>query len=165
MELYDTRVFVALNGGVLSCMVRATNKEVFDAQCIPAGLKVYTNPSQPAVIDPETEEVITPAVEANGPLIPAPGVTISEFGPLTLVPAVLDEDDNVVTPAVVDNRYHANFWLSPELVQKGNWEQWALSWSAYGTEIQPNNNEEGVMRAGIELIDPDTVSSPSNVLL
>jgi len=159
------RVYAQLSGGVLSCMVRATNKTIFDQQCLSAGLKVYTNPAQPAVVDPETQEVITPAVEASGPLIPAKGVTITEMGPLTLIPAILDEEGNVITPATMDNRYHANFWLSSEVVQRRAWEQWAVLWTAYGQPVDPNNSEEAVVYGGIELIDPTTVTSPSNVLL
>lgn len=34
-----------------------------------------------------------------------------------------------------------------------------------GQPVDPNNTEEGVSYGGIELIDPLTVSSPSNVLL
>ena len=165
LEVDGVRVYAALSGGVLACMVRATDKATFDAQALAVGLKVYTNPAIPAVTDPETGEVITPAVEASGPLIPAPGTTITELGPLVLTPGTYDEEGNEVTPPVMDNRYHANFWLAPRLVEAGGWKQWGVMWTQNGQPVDPNNAEEAVSYGGIELIDPLTVSSPSNVLL
>lgn len=160
----DTRVYVAIEGGRLWAMIRATDEDTFTTQALAVGLKVYTNPAQPAVID-EDGTVITPAVPASGPLIPAPGVTITEMGPYVLTPAVLDADGNVVTPAVMDNRYHVNFWLAPAVVERNNWYQWALAWTTNGQPGTPNHTEESVVYEGIELIDPLTVSSPSNVML
>lgn len=161
----DTHVYVTLEGGRLWAMVRATDKATFDQKALEVGLKVYTNPAQPAVIDPDTEEVLTPAVEASGPLIPAPGVTITEMGPHVIVPGTYDEEGNEVTAPVMDNRHHVNFWLPPRLVEIGLWKQWALAWTANGQPGIPNNAEESVVFQGIELIDPLTVSSPANRML
>jgi len=47
-------------------------------------------------------------LDENGRLIPHQGVIIDEIGPITKVPAVLDEDGNVVTPAVVIAGHHVN---------------------------------------------------------
>jgi hypothetical protein len=47
-------------------------------------------------------------LDENGNLIPHQGVIIDEIGPITKVPAVLDEDGNVVTPAVVIAGHHVN---------------------------------------------------------
>lgn len=165
LEVDGVRVYAAMDRGNLWCMVRTPDKATFDAQALAVGLKVYTNPAQPAVIDPETQEVITPAVEASGPLIPAHGVTITEIGDLVLVPAVLDAEGNVTTPAVTDGRFHANFWLNSELVARGLWKQWAVAWTLNGYTVAANNQEQGIAFQGIELIDPATVSSPSNRLL
>lgn len=165
LEIDGTRVYVTLQGGRLHAMVRATDQATFDAQALAVGLKVYKNPAIPAVIDPETNEVIIPAVEASGPLTPAPGVTIAELGPYTLVPGTYDEEGNEVTAPVLDNRFHANFWLGPHLVERGLWKQWAVAWTQNGQPVNPNNAEEAVEFQGIELIDPQTVTSPANVLL
>jgi len=165
LEVDGTRVYATMDRGNLWCMVRAYDKETFDGLAVDAGLKVFTNPAQPEVIDPETGEVITPAVEASGPLIPAPGVTIAEMGDLVLTPAVIDAEGVEITPAVKDGRFHANFWLNADLVAKGNWKQWALAWTENGQAVEQNSQEEGVAFQGIELIDPATVSSPRNRLL
>jgi len=164
MEEDTPRLYVSIEGGRLQAMVRATDKETFDQKALEVGLKVYTNPAQPEVLDDEGN-VVTPAVPASGPLIPAPGVTITEMGPHTLVPAIYDEDGNEVAPAVVDSRQHVNVWMAPWLVERNGWEQWALTWTQNGQPGTPNHAEESVVYEGIELIDPLTVTSPSNVLL
>jgi hypothetical protein len=163
-EEQEPRLYVSLEGGRLWAMLRATDKATFDAQALAVGLKVYANPAQEEVLD-EEGNVVTPAVPASGPLLPAPGVTITELGPLVLVPGVYSQEDTEVTPPVMDNRYHVNFWLAPSVVERGLWKQWALAWTENGQPVTPNKSEEGVEYAGIELIDPRTVSSPSNVLL
>lgn len=159
-----TRVYVTLEGGRLWAMVRATDKATFDAKALEVGLKVYTNPAQDEVLD-EEGNVLFPAVEASGPLIPAPGVTITEMGPYVLTPGTYDEEGNEVTAPVLDNRFHANFWLTPSLVERGLWKQWALAWTLDGQAGTPNNQEESVVYEGIELIDPQTVTSPANRML
>jgi hypothetical protein len=47
-------------------------------------------------------------LDENGNLIPHQGVIIDEIGPITKTPAVLDEDGDVVTPAVVIAGHHVN---------------------------------------------------------
>lgn len=44
----------------------------------------------------------------DGALIPHEGVIIDEIGPVTKVPAVYDEDGDIVTPAVVIEGHHVN---------------------------------------------------------
>ena len=160
----EPRLYVSIEGGRLWAMVRATDQATFDQKALEVGLKVYTNPAQDEVLD-EEGNVVTPAVPASGPLIPAPGVTITELGPLVLTPGTYAEDGTEITPPVMDNRYHVNFWLAPRFVERGLWMQWALAWTENGQPGTPNHAEESVVYEGIELIDPLTVSSPSNVLL
>lgn len=165
LEVDGVRVYAAMDRGNLWCMVRTPDKATFDVQALAVGLKVHTNPAQPAVLDPETQEVTTPAVEASGPLIPAQGVTITEIGDLVLTPTVLDAEGNVTTPAVTDGRFHVNFWLNSGLVAGGLWKQWAVAWTINGQPAVQNNQEQGMAFQGIELIDPTTVTSPSNRML
>ena len=44
----------------------------------------------------------------DGALIPHEGVIIDEIGPITKVPAVYDEDGDIVTPAVIIAGHHVN---------------------------------------------------------
>jgi cytosine/adenosine deaminase-related metal-dependent hydrolase len=159
------RIYGMLDRGNLWCMIRATDKATFDAQALDVGLTVHMNPAVPAVTDPETGDIITPAVEASGPIVPARGVTITELGPHVLTPAVYDVDGAVVTPAVLDTRHHVNFWLNADIVARGEWMRWSTYWTYYGAVIIPNNAEDGADVLGIELIDPATVDNPRNVLL
>lgn len=165
LEIDGTRVYATLEGGRLWAMIRATDKATFDQKALEVGLKVHSIPAVPAIIDPVTEEVLFPAEPASGPLIPASGVTITEMGPHVLVPGTYDADGTELTPPVLDNRYHVNFWLGPHLVDRGNWKQWALAWTMNGQAGTPNTAEESVVYSGIELIDPITVTSPANRML
>lgn len=160
-----TKVYVTFDRGNLWAMIRAQDKATFDQQALAVKLKVHKFPAQPAVIDPETGETIKEAVEASGPLVPFPGCTIAEMGPHILTPGEHDEEGNEITPPVVDDRYHVNFWLSPELVAVGQWKQWALAWTANGTPAPANNEEKALEFQGVELIDPATVKNPVNRLL
>jgi len=159
------RAYAAMRGGILHCMVRAVDRDTFWQQALAVGLAEYQNPGSPAVIDPETGDEITPAVPPSGPIKRIPGVTLTELGPYVITPGTYDQDGNEITPPVLDNRWHVNFWLAHELVQAGRWETFAKTWTANGQPVDPMKEEEAIHHAGIELIDPNTVKSPSNRLL
>ena len=157
------RIYAVMDrGGNLWCMGRTTDKATFDALALEAGLKVYTNPAQPEIIDPDTQEVLFPAVAASGPPIKADRVEIYEIGSLTLVAGTYDATGAELTAPVIDTRYHVNFWLGPVVIARGEWMKWATLWTHYGSAIVPNNAEDGTSMQGMELIDPATVTSPSN---
>jgi len=154
-----------LPSGVLWQMVRCPDEATFDAVALAVGLTVYTTPAQPAIIDADGQE-IAPAVPASGPVIPAPHTTITKIGNIVLTPAVTDAEGNIATPAVLDTRFHANFWLGPEVVARGLWKKLAITWTQNGTEVAESNRHEAAVKfQGVELIDPDSISTPSNVLL
>lgn len=155
----DVEVFVSLDGGRLGAMVRCPDEATFDAQALAVGLMEYSNPGAPAVTDDEGN-IVTPAVEPNGPLKPMRHVTIAKIGALVLA---TDEDGN---PKQTDDRFHANFWLGADLVERGLWQQWAIAWTKAGQDVvQTNADEVAKSLNRIELIDPPTVRSPSNVML
>jgi hypothetical protein len=158
------RIYATMDRGSLWCMVRAADKATFDAQALGVKLKVYTNPAQAEVLD-EAGTVVTAAVPASGPLISAPDVTITEIGSHVLTAGVYDADGNETTAPVIDTRYHANFWLGPKVVARGEWMVWATLWTHNGSAIVANKLEDGTAMRGIELIDPRTIASPSNRLL
>jgi hypothetical protein len=158
------RIYALMDRGSLWCMVRATDKATFNALALEARLKVYTNPAQDEVLD-EEGNVVTAAVAASGPLISANDITITEIGSHVLTAGVYDEDGDETTAPVIDTRYHANFWLGPKVVARGEWMVWATLWTHYGSGIVANKLEDGTAMRGIELIDPHTIASPSNRLL
>ena len=160
----ETAVFAKLSGGVLHCMVRATDEATFNAVGLSVGLLSYENPAQPEVLD-EDGNVVTAAVEASGAIVPSAGNTVTRIGSHVITPAVLGDEGVEVTPAVTDDRYHVNFWLGADVVARGAWEPWIIQWMASDIEGTPNKDESSLAMNGIELIDPLTVTSPSNVLL
>ena len=155
----DIPVYARLPSGILHCMVRAVDEATFDAVGLQVGLLRYENPAQPETLD-EDGNVVTEAVEASGAIVPSAGNTVTRMGPHTITPAVLDDDGAEVTPAVMDNRYHVNFWVR----EYTNWEEWIVQWMA-GTPGSPNADENSIAIMGVELIDPMTVVTPHNVLL
>ena len=156
----EVPVYAKLSGGILHCMIRCTDEATFEQVGLQVGLLQYENPAQDAVVDPETGDEITPAVPPSGDLIPAGTATVTRIGPHVITPAVLDEDGNEVTPAVLDNRYHVNFWVREDT----GWEEWIVQWMA-GTPGSPNADEDSIAIMGVELIDPLSVTTPHNVLL
>lgn len=151
-------VFVHENAGRIEFMTRSPNEAAFIANALAAGVMVHESP---AVLD-EFGAVVTPA---SGAVIPAVGITVVKIGTHTLTPAVLDADGVEITPAVIDTRFHANIYMSPEVVARGRWEGWALLWHFMGQPGQPNATEQAIEYSGIELIDPATVNNPVNVML
>lgn len=139
---------VSIRGGVLHAAIRTSDQATYQALALQAG-----------VLSQEEE---------TDNLRDAPGVTTHEIGPLILETAEFDLEGNVIKAARMDERWHVNFWLAPWLVERGAWEGWALQWSIAGRELlaaEVNKLEQGAVLDFIELIDPDTLTSPSNVLL
>lgn len=165
LEGNSHEVYVAMEGGRVAAMIRCPTKEIFDATALSVGLLEYTNPAIPEVLD-EEGNIVKEAVEASGPLIPSFGVTISRIGSLILIPGEYDSEGNEVVPPVKDDRYHVNFWLDPQVASRGLWKKWAIQWTLNGTPVADTNaNESAKELNSVELIDPATVSSPSNVML
>ena len=138
----DIPVYAKLSGGVLHVMTRAVDEATFNQVALEVGL----------------------VVDSNGVLVPADGITVTHIGPYVITPGTYDDEGVEITPPVLDNRFHVNFWLSPEVVERGTWEAWILEWMA-GTPGSPNANEVSVANLGIELIDPMSIQTPANVLL
>lgn len=138
---------VSIRGGVLHATIRAVDQVTYQALALQAGILM-------------TDE--------DGRLRDAPGVTTHEIGPAVLRAAEMDIAGVIIRAADLDERWHVNFWLSPALVERGAWEGWALQWSIAGRSLLPaevNKLEAGAVLDGIELIDPDSIASPANVLL
>lgn len=162
----DTPAPVVMDGPAMRVMVRADDKATFDAVALRVGVKRHQDPGSPEVVDEETGEVIRPAVEPSGPLVPVRGVTIAELGPMVLTPGTYDDEGNELTPPVEDSRYHVNFWLPSNLVATDGWQKLVRKWRAAGTAVaQRNKNEQAIKADGIELLDPTTIATPRNVLL
>ena len=159
------RQYGVMDRGSILFMMRSTDEATFDEQALLVALTVYTNPAQTAVVDLETEEIITPAIEASGPIIPIRDVTITKIGSHVLTAGSYDAEGNEITAPVLDTRFHANVWIGPRIVARGEWMQWSTLWTHYGSAVVANAQEDGTALRGIELIDPATVAHPVNRLL
>jgi hypothetical protein len=158
-------VNVALSGGMVDAYVRATDRATFDAAALVAGL---TYEVMQTVVDEEGNET----TEGTGEIRTARGVEIHHIGPVVITPAVLDEEGNVTTPAVMDTRHHVNFRMGEPAVSRTDedgtllWQRWAAQWTAAGADdTNRNNAEEGKVLMGVSLIDPDTISSKAQTVL
>ncbi|WP_238368303.1 hypothetical protein [Mesobacterium pallidum] len=89
-----------------------------------------------------------------------PGVSFFPFPSPLMTPPTFDSEGNMTDPGTSDPRAHANATMTPELVARGAWRAPALAWSA-GEPGQANAGEETRVLAGVELIDPESLSSPS----
>lgn len=149
----EVEVFIKISGGFVDAIVRADTKEDFETAAIARKLMV--------------QETLEDGVTTRN--VPAEGINIDALGPVVITPAVLDVDGNVTTPAVMDNRYHANIRIEePAISAKTdgfeNWKQTAIDWTTYGTpDTSVNAQESGLKLANVVLIDPDTINSPSRV--
>ena len=137
------RCNVAIKDGVLLAMIRAENKATFDGAALAVGLRYISDDG----------ETITPR-----------SVTITELGPYVISPATYDAEGNELTPAVLDNRYHVNAWVDLSRADNQLWQQWGPIWTLNGQPAAANADEVAYAYSGVELIDPATVRSPSNVL-
>jgi len=83
---------------------------------------------------------------------------------IMLTPGTYDEDGNELTAPTFDSRYHANILLGPGIVARGTWKEPLLNYYHNGALVGEKNAEEVAYEVGgVELIDPDTIRSPSNV--
>ena len=162
------RVFARDIGGRIEGLIRAADKATFQTAAIARGLMVEITEPQ---TNPETGEVTQ---VGTGQYRYAIGVEVFEDGQTPIkTPAVLDGHGNVVTPAVVDTRYHARLVVSePALSEPDDHLPLTkvvatlIMWTEYGNpDLQVNAQEVAHVLSGVALIDPETVASPLNVSL
>jgi len=83
----------------------------------------------------------------------AADILVDEIGPIVTIPAVFDEDGEIVTPAVVDDHWHSNIRVLRPVIMSTDEEPVTIDVCALLAQGGP----------GVEWIDPDTVSSPSRI--
>ena len=159
-------VNVALSGGMVDAYIRCADLATFEAAALIAGLKYEV---METITDPETGEETQ---QPTGEIRVARGVEIYPIGPVVITPALLDEDGNVTTQAVMDTRHHVNFRMGEPAISRRDsygvleWEKWAMAWTIGGADdAQVNNAEQGKVMLGVSLIDPDTISSKARSVL
>ena len=149
------RLPIATNGGWWTVMLRAPSEAILNAAMLSLG----------ALREVDDDE-------GNTTLVRGENVANVYTYRRAQVPAVLDEEGNVTTPAVMDPRVHANIKLRPEAQVNLN-EQGvpvivaaALTWLANGSQIpveEKNASEDGVTYQSVTVLDPATITSPDVV--
>lgn len=164
----EVRVFARDLGGRVEGLIRCADRVTFEAAAIARGLMVEISEPQ---TDPETGEVTQ---VGTGQYRYAHGVECFDEGQTPIkVPAVLDEEGNVVTPAVVDPRYHARLVVSDPALSEPDDNlsitktvATLIMWTEHGAVDQDVNAAEiAHVLSGVALIDPETVATPLNVSL
>lgn len=84
------------------------------------------------------------------------GCLIDEIGPIVTTPAVMGEDGEIITPAVMDDRWHVNARLT-EIAQHSD----DLSGNAIVMGHDPAILAAG--GPGVEWVDPATVDNPRRI--
>ena len=144
-------VYARRSGGMIDIMVRADTRADFRAAAVFYGLI--------SIVD--------------GEVIFAPGVDLDPIGPIVKTPAVMSGDGlTVVTPAVMDNRWHCNMRISRDAIQleadgtRPKWVRWIVQWHKTGANTGIKNKAERVKRLqSVDFIDPASVATPKRVWL
>lgn len=154
-EENPTMVFVRKNGNIIDATVRANTKISFEQAALYAELMTE-----------ETDE------DGNTTLVPSSGVNLDYIGPVILQQGTYDEEGNVLTEPVIDDRFHVNIRLNKpatEFVDDNGtlkWHKWATEWTQNGQpDTKVNSNEDARVLYDVALIDPDTISTPVRVWL
>ena len=176
----DVTVFVRSTGGMVDAICRADTQAAWETAALSQGLRITkqtfrTDILEPAVYAEDTGELISAAVTedvlTDGWTEYAPGAHVDPLGPVVLTAAVFGGDGEVITPAVMDSRYHVNLRITEPMLSNRNtagipkWMVTAMNWTAYGQAVAGNAAETGLHLGGVTLIDPDTINSPSRVWL
>jgi len=179
----DVVVFVKFSHGLfVDTVIRAKDQATWEAAAISQGLLRIVKNTETVVISPavysydeETgDRVLVKAEVTRTDPLPdtignVRGASIAVLGAVTLVPAELDADGNVVVPAVVDGRYHLNMRISEPMLSNLNsegfekWKVTAINWTTYGSDADGNSDEVGKTVSDVTLIDPATITSASLV--
>ena len=174
MVVYDqnglpVEVFVKKFGGRIFLLIRSNTEEELVAAALSQEI-MYMETETLTDANGVSTEVQT------GNILLADGIELDYLnpdGPYIITPAVLNEDGEVVTPAVTDDRFHVNMKISGPAVNSIDettgllkWVKTAITWSQYGTDDTISNNHENAKLIGnVGLIDPLSISSPSRVWL
>jgi len=131
--------------------------------------KTQKNILSPATYDQDTGELITE--EASEIVVLSEWVEDVRGAnffdvPVELVPAVLDAEGEVITPAVLDAACNVNLRIGAPLVDRMEesgwflWELLLLEWTGIGTESTVNGKVPGVVVSGVSLVDLSKVETP-----
>ncbi len=149
-----TPVPVSIRNGVLICMIRAATFNQIRAEALATGVLVKH-------LDDEGNPVKD--AEGNDVLVRGPGVCgFTYLGYPVDTPGTYDEEGNELTPPTYQDLYCCNFWLDQKATARGLWKDPARLWAAGSSVVAVRRAEKGKKFKGVELLDPDSVSTPIN---
>lgn len=82
-----------------------------------------------------------------------PDILTDEIGPIVITPAILDENGEVITPAVIDNAHHVNIRVLNPFIMSTDEEPVEIDVCATLAAGGP----------GVEWVDPAIVTSPERI--
>ena len=145
-------------GGRILMMGRATSREVMHDTLVQADL-LFADVS----LEHGTRYLYGPDVDATEEQPFAYDPRSAPMPRIVKTPGTYDAEGNELTAPVFDARYHANLLLGPGIVARGTWKTPLLNYYFHGALVGEKNAEElAYSVGGVELIDPDTIRSPSN---
>jgi len=123
----------------------------------------------PASYDPETGDVITAEVSEIEVLREwvedARGANCFDVD-VVLVPAVHNEEGDLITPAVLDTAHNCNLRIGEPLISRKDetgwflWELLLLEWMGLGVPGTVNGKVPGLIMSEVSLVDLSKVASP-----
>jgi len=143
-------------GGRILMMGRATSRTVLHNTLIAAKLMFLDLVTGQITYGREVDAVEEQPYAYDPRVAPMPRIV--------LTPGTYDEEGNELTAPTFDSRYHANILLGPDIVARGTWKEPLLNYYHNGALVgEKNADEVAYTVGGVELIDPDTIRSPSNM--
>jgi len=104
-------------------------------------------------------------VDGDEGVVPAQGANISDIGKIVITPAVLDENGDVITPAVMTTQVHYNVRVTGNEVLETSLQKDYDDAVTANSKAPSNKNEAAYRHKGAQFIDVETISIPTNVWL
>jgi len=143
------------NGRILM-MGRATSREVMHSTLVQAELMFLDLATGQITYGRDVDAVEEQPYAYDPRSAPMPRIVKT--------PGTYDAEGNELTAPVFDSRYHTNILLGPGIVARGTWKEPLLNYYYHGALVGEKNAEEVAYKiGGVELIDPATIRSPSNM--
>lgn len=146
------------HGGHILMMGRATSRDAMHNALVQAGLmtaEVTLEHGTRYFYDSDVDVTEEQPYDYDPRSAPMPRIVRT--------PGVYEADGNETTAPTFDPRYHANMLMGPLIVNRGAWKTPLLNYHFHGALVGERNREElAYAVGGVELIDPDTIRSPSN---
>lgn len=143
-------------GGRILMMGRATSREVMHNTLVGAEVMSFDIATGKYTYNRDVDATEERPYDYDPRSAPMPRIVITA--------GTYDAEGNELTAPVFDARYHTNILLGPGIVARGTWKGPLINHTLHGSLVTNKNRDElAYVAGGVELIDPDTIRSPSNI--